>query len=108
MALDFHIAKSENDAPMKYGGASFEENIHELIFNNLGLPKGDFVYFSRMKDYYKDTKYKGDEIKRLLAEIIELENHFNGNDIIINQLNEIKLMCQKAINKNMGLWVYCD
>ncbi len=108
MALDFHIAKSKKDAPMKYGGASFDETIHEIIFHRNGLPDGRFVYFRRMEDYYNDARYMGDETKKLLAEINDLEKDFVGNDRVINQLNEIKRMCRKAIDKNMNLWVYCD
>ena len=108
MALDFHIAKSEKDAPIKYGGASFDETIHEIIFHRIGLPKGSFVFFLRMEDYYKDAKYMGDEIQKLLAEIKDLEQKFVGNDGIKTQLSEIKRMCRKAINKDMNIWVYCD
>ncbi len=57
MALDFHIAKSEKEAPMKYGGASFDETIYETIFYRTGLPKGNFLYFRRMEDYNQDAKY---------------------------------------------------
>jgi hypothetical protein len=108
MALDFHIAKSEKEAPMNYGGASFDETIHEIIFHRKGLPEGSFVYFRRIKDYYRDAKYMGDEIQRLLAEIMDLEKYFIGDNGIIKQLNEIKRMCSKAIDKNMNIWVYCD
>lgn len=108
MALDFHIAKSEKEAPRKYGGASFDEIIHETIFHKFGLPKGNFVYFRRMEDYYSDAMYKGDEIKKLYSELQELEKHFINNDRIIKQLNDIKRMCQKAIDKQMNIWVYCD
>ena len=108
MALDFHIAKSEKEAPLKYGGASFDETIHEIIFHRNGLPKSSFVYFRRMQDYYKDAKYIGEEVKKLRTEIMELEKNFAGNDGIINQLNEIKRMCHKAIDKKMNIWVYCD
>jgi hypothetical protein len=108
MALDFHIAKSEKDAPMNYGGVSFDETIHEIIFHRIGLPNGSYVYFRRMEDYYKDTKYVSVEIQKLLAEIRDLEHKFCDNDGIISQLNEIKLMCHKAIDKEMNIWVYCD
>ena len=108
MALDFHIAKSESEAPGNYGGVSFDENIHEIMFYRNGLPQGDFQYFKRMKDYYKDAKYIGDDINKLLAEIKILKISFTTNSGIINQLNEIERMCHEANVKKMNLWVYCD
>jgi hypothetical protein len=39
---------------------------------------------------------------------MDLEKKFIGDNGIIKQLNEIKRMCSKAIDKNMNIWVYCD
>ncbi|MGV6857387.1 MAG: hypothetical protein ACWA5X_00280 [bacterium] len=108
MSLDFHIAKNKKEAPMKYGGAYFDEDIHETIFYKSGLLEGGFMYFRRMEDYYKDASYIGEEIEELLAEIKVLEKSFSENNAVFSQLNEIKRMCQKAIDKKLNLWVYCD
>ena len=109
MALDFHIAKSEKEAPTKYGSASFDETIHETIFYRTGLPEGEFTCFRRMEDYYRDAKYIGDEeVKALLLEIQELEEIFSSNNAVLDQLKEIKIICHRAIDKHMSIWVYCD
>ncbi len=108
MALDFHVAESEKEAPMKYGGASFDEAIHETIFVKAGLSEGRFRFFRRMEDYYVDAEYVGDDVKELLAEINELEGIFVSDNAVLNQLGRIKRMCHKAIDNHMSIWVYCD
>ena len=67
MALDFHLAKTEKEAPYEKASASFEMQPYELIFNRLGLPEGKFPQFKRMDDYYKDAKFNFWEFQALMC-----------------------------------------
>lgn len=108
MALDFHIAKSENEASYKKSDASFDSQAHELIFYRYGLPTGKFLLFKRMEDYYKDTKYASDELQALITEIKEIMVLYSDNKQLKKQLNSILAICESAEKENMNVWVYCD
>ena len=108
MALDFHIAKTEKEAPYKKASASFQIQPHELIFNRHGLPEDKFPLFKRMEDYYKDAKYNFGELQALIAEAKEIKAIFSDNNQITEQLNNILAVCKSANKSHLNIWVYCD
>ena len=108
MALDFHIAKTEKEAPYEKASASFEIQPHELIFYCFGLPEGKFPLFKRMEDYYKDAKYNFGELQALIAEVKEIKALFSDNNQITGQLNSILAVCECANKSTLNIWVYCD
>ena len=108
MALDFHIAKYNNEAPYKEASASFELQPHEIIFHRNGLPEGKFPLFRRMENYYKDAKYGLEELQPLIDEINEIKTIFKDNNQLLKQLDAIKNSCEKAKKEHSSVWVYCD
>lgn len=108
MALDFHLASTEEEAPYKNASASFEMQTHELIFYRFGLPEGRFTLFKRMDDYYKDAKYNIQEVQALISEIKVVKQKFISNKQISEQLNSILAVCESAVESNLSIWVYCD
>ena len=108
MALDFHIAKNEKNAPYENASVSFEMQPHELIFYHIGLPEGKFPLFKRMKDYYKDAQYNSGELQALIAEVKEIKKLFSDNSQLTEQLNGILAACESAHKNSLSIWVYCD
>ena len=108
MALDLHLAKTIKEAPYKSASASFEAQLHELIFNRFGLPNNKYPLFKRMEDYYKDTKYSSREIELLVKEITEIKTMFSNNKQLTEQLNIILSACSNALQQGLSIWVYCD
>ena len=111
MALDFHIAKNNNEAPYKEASASFELQPHEIIFHRNGLPEGKFPLFRRMENYYKDAKYGLEELQPLIDEINESYGFIAANifsHVIIELLKDIKkvltvvgiFVCSGIIDEN--------
>jgi len=108
MALDFHIANNEKEAPYENVSVSFEMQPHELIFYRYGLPEGKFPLFKRMEDYYKDVKYNSGELQELIAEVNEIKALFSKNSQLTEQLNGILAACESANKNSLSIWVYCD
>jgi hypothetical protein len=108
MPLDLHVAKNAKVAPYINPCASFELQPHELIFYRIGLPKGKFPLFERMKNYYGDTSYNPGDLKALIAEVKEIMSLFSENNQLVEQLNNILIACEIANRDKLSIWVFCD
>jgi len=83
MSLDFHLSKTEKEAP-------FAKSV------------------KRLQDYYSDARFDLKEIPTLIEELEKLKNHFSGNDQLVQQLKDVYGACSSAIKNDMSMWVYCD
>ena len=109
MALDFHIGDKRKDTSFKYSNVSFEEDLHTLLFYQVGLPDdGRFVLFKKLEDYYEDVKYNFSELTRLIDEIKQLKLVFIENVELVPQLDKILVLCEKAKMNSTNIWVFCD
>ena len=108
MTLDFHLAKSQKQAPYVNTSACFDEYIHEYIFHETGLSDNTFPLFNRMADYYKDTHYHLAEIESLANEISRIKQLFAKSSTVQKQLSKIEVVCVKAMQSNLSIWVFSD
>ena len=108
MALDFHLAKSEKEAVKAASIFNFSELIHGLIFRRVKLSESNYPLLYRVKNYYSDAQYDEKEIAILIKEIFEIEIEFIENKSILDELNKLRSICNKAQKEKMKLWVFCD
>lgn len=113
MPLDFHIAKTKQHAPYEPALGSFDELTHGIIFERSLTQLGTnlenrFPLFYRMRDYYGDAQFSHEELVDLQAEISQLTHTLPENSAVLEQLDIIGALCQKAISDGMSIWVFCD
>ena len=104
MSLSFCIGIDGNTCT----GVSFERQPHELIFTRFGLPEGEFPLFKRLQSYWSDTKYELWELDELIKEIKQIRIHFSSNKQLSQQIEEIYMVCVRAKETGVAVWVYCD
>lgn len=108
MALDFHLAKTEKEAPYQKPFCSFEIQSHSLLFERVGLPDGQFPLLTRLRDYYQDARYSKEELDALVQELDRIKVLFTENETVVEQMDIIFSACKKAKREQLGIWVYCD
>ena len=107
MALDIHLGSNKAKAEQLYPSLSFEENLHEILFNfNNGWIK-DFPLFAKMNDYYTDTYYLGVEIEELKNEIERIIPRVKDKKNI-EFLNQFTGVCNLANKKNHNIYCFSD
>lgn len=63
---------------------------------------------TRMRDYYADTQFDGDELERLVGEIEALLRGCAGNPGLAMGLQKILAVCQQARAHRLKIWVLSD
>ncbi|MDO6514587.1 MULTISPECIES: hypothetical protein [unclassified Neptuniibacter] len=108
MALDFHIGDNQKEASYQNSDASFDFELHRLLFTQLGLTATEFPLFTRLEDYYSDTKFNIDELVFLMDETDQVKALLSEHDAFTQPLDKLLLVCEKALKEKVSIWVFCD
>jgi|JI6StandDraft_1071083.scaffolds.fasta_scaffold401805_2 hypothetical protein len=108
MGLDFHLAKTENEAPYTRALCSFELQPHTLLFGRAGLPQGQFPLIDRLRNYFEDATFSTEELDALVQEVNRIKSQFSINENVVQHMDAILCICTKAKSEQLGIWVYCD
>jgi hypothetical protein len=75
MALDVHIVKRGVRYPTKSSGFGFGDE-HEAIYQFISSNASAYPQLAKMEDYYDDVSYEGQDLKDLVAELLQVVEQF--------------------------------
>ena len=109
MALDVHIVGSVYYFPIKDSYTSFGfEGEHEGIVHLAEMHLGSGSQVARIRDYYNDTLYRGDDLPHLIAELGQLIAAHQEADNLQATLEKYREICVQAMQKNKGIYLAPD
>jgi len=108
MSLDLHLARDKQEATYKQASASLDWHEHGLLFGNGKLLSDSYPLLSRMRDYYADTQFEGDELEGLIQEIEVVIQGCAGNPGRVLALQKILAVCRQALIEQLQIWVLSD
>ncbi len=108
MALDFHLAKTQQEAPKVKPSASLEYETHTKLFYEFGLTVEQYPMLNRIHDFYKDAHFSIEDLPKLKKELEVMTLLYSGEKNLKLELNGIIQACSIAEGKSLNLWAYCD
>lgn len=108
MALDFHIAKTQKDAPYKNPVASISMETHSEIFSSKEAKASSIGMLNKLSDYYCDAKYDLKELPALVQALEQLKAYYSKGSKTHTEIESILSACNRALQEECSIWVYCD
>jgi hypothetical protein len=108
MALDIHVLDSDTTRPTGWPACQFEEPIHSAIFFG-GVPVAQrYPFLRRLQDFYADARFRGADLRGLVAELQEVLPKFASNSRTHRVLQRFMEICREAASEDKVVLCLCD
>ena len=109
MALDIHIIPLAFTSPVSgsYTGFGFDVEFEEL-FAIVDLTTSAFPQLLRMRDYWEDTVYSGDDLTSLIDEIQTIRGSVERPSLLDTTLARLLECCLTASQQNKAVLLFAD
>ena len=109
MAIDVHIIEVGKQWPKDGSYTSFGfGNEHEEIVNLAYkyVPTGSQI--AKMRDYYDDVIYEGENLSGLISELHQVIQALQETDRLRVVLEEYQKLCIRAAHENKAILLFAD
>lgn len=109
MALDVHIIGAGKQWPEEgsYTSFGFEDELEEIVrLAHTHVSAGSQI--AKMRDYYDDVIYQGEDLPCLIAELDALVQALPETDRFRVVLGEYRRLCIHAAHENKAILLFAD